>query len=99
MSKVNDIWVCAHCHNVFNGDKEWREGGYCSSCAKKVQDTPSKFQSENWVKYLSQLRDKEWTHIQLSCKKHSFERVPKSGMHLGISLWRCIHCEGVLQST
>ena len=99
MTKVSEIWVCAKCHNVFNGDRHWVMGGYCESCAKKVEEKPSQFNSENWKKYLVMLRDREWTDLQLKCDHHSFERVPKSGSLLGISLWRCIYCEAVVQAT
>ena len=98
MNKI-DIWVCAGCHHVFNDDNHWTMGGYCKACSKKKQEEPTKFHTDNWKKYLEELKDRDWTHRQLTCTKHSFERVPKSGMHLGISLWRCIHCEAVTQST
>ena len=98
MSKI-DIWVCAGCHNVFNDDKHWTMGGYCTTCSKKKEEGPTKFHTNNWKKYLEKIKDKEWTHRQQTCTGHNFERVPKSGMHLGISLWRCIHCEAVTQST
>lgn len=99
MSRVNDIWVCAKCHNVFNGDKSWTAGGYCEKCADKMVHEPTQFHSQNWVKYLIQLRDRDWTYEQLNCKAHNFQMIPKSGMHLGIPLWRCIYCEAVTQST
>lgn len=99
MGGVNDVWVCAKCHNVFNGDTHWTMGGYCTTCAKKIEDTPSQFNSDNWKKYLIKLRDRDWTDVQLKCDRHNFERVPKSGSHLGISLWRCIYCDAITQAT
>ena len=96
---ASDIWVCAKCHNVFNGDKDWVEGGYCTPCSEKQNVTPTDSQTKNWISYIKQLRDKEWTHRQLTCPKHSFQKIPKSGMYLGIPLWRCIHCEAVTQAS
>lgn len=96
---TGDIWVCAQCHNVFNGDKEWVEGGYCVPCSKKADAVPTDSQTQNWIRYIKQLRDREWTHRQLTCPTHSFQKVPKSGMYLGIALWRCIHCEAVTQAS
>ena len=58
----------------------------------------NKFDSEAWLNYIINLRDKEWNYRQLKCSVHSFEKIPSSGKHLGIPLWRCIHCEAVMQS-
>ncbi len=93
------IQVCSECHKPFN-----KEGLFpsntCSSCeSKKSKDSISKFDSQNWIKFIENLRDREWTHSQLACPKHHYEQVPKSGKYLGISLWRCIHCDGVVQSS
>jgi hypothetical protein len=93
------IQVCADCHKPFNKEGLF-PSNVCSNCEiKKNKDSISKFDSQNWVKFIENLRDRDWTHYQLSCPKHQYERVPKSGRYLGISLWRCIHCDGVVQSS
>jgi hypothetical protein len=55
-----------------------------------------KFNSQEWLDYINNLKDKEWNYRQTKCN-HAFEKIPKSGRHLGIPLWRCIHCEAVIQ--
>ncbi|HOK59767.1 MAG TPA: hypothetical protein PK432_02190 [Candidatus Dojkabacteria bacterium] len=99
MIKVNDMWVCAHCHNVFNGDDEKEEAGYCSACAKKHENVHTNSQSKNWIKYIKELRDREWNYRQQTCSMHNFQKIPKSGMYLGTPLWRCIYCEAVVQAS
>lgn len=96
---ANEIWVCAGCHNIFNNDKKWVEGGYCVPCSEKDDAVPTDNQTKNWIWYITELRDKEWNHRQLTCQKHKFQKIPKSGMYLGIALWRCIHCEAVTQAS
>jgi len=93
------IQVCSECHRPFN-----KEGLFpsntCPKCEdKKEKEVVTKFDSQNWVKFIENLRDRDWTHHQLACPKHHYVIVPKSGKYLGIPLWRCIHCEGVVQST
>jgi hypothetical protein len=58
----------------------------------------NKFDSQAWLDYITKLRDIEWNYRQLNCKQHFFEKIPKSGKHLGIPLWRCVHCEAVTQT-
>ena len=57
-----------------------------------------KFDSQAWLVYITKLRDQEWNYRQLNCATHYFEKIPKSGKHLGIPLWRCVHCEAVTQT-
>jgi len=96
--KATEMWVCAQCHNVFNGDDHWEAGGYCTSCSKKKDTIPTESKTENWIRYLKELQDREPTYRQRMCPKHNYQKIPKSGMHLGIALWRCIHCEAVVQA-
>ena len=91
-------WVCADCHNVFGKEHDRYKGDCCEKCYSKKEEDFSKFDTKNWENYLKTLKDKEWNYRQLNCSKHSFEKVPKSGRHLGIPLWRCIYCEGVVQA-
>ena len=91
------IQVCAGCHKPCN--KEDLTNYLCKVCVDKADDKVSKFDSENWIKFIKQLRDRDWTYDQLHCSKHQFLRVPKSGRYLGISLWRCVYCDGVVQAT
>lgn len=99
MANISDMWVCARCHDTFTGDKHWVMGGYCEACSKAIDEKPTQFNTENWRRYLIKIRDREWTDTQLKCSQHHYERVPKSGALLGISLYRCIYCEAVTQST
>jgi hypothetical protein len=93
------IQVCSECHKPFNKDG-LSVYDLCDQCDKKKEkDIITKFDSDNWIKFINNLKDRDWNHTQLSCPKHQFERVPKSGKYLGISLWRCIFCDGVVQST
>jgi len=93
------VQVCSECHRPFN-----KEGLFpsneCPKCeAKKAKDIVTKFDSQNWIKFIENLRDRDWTHTQLNCPRHEYNIVPKSGKYLGIALWRCIYCDGVVQST
>ena len=56
------------------------------------------FRSIKWKEYLRRLRDKDLKHNQEVCH-HSFSIIPKSGYHFGHSLWRCIYCETVVESS
>ncbi len=91
------IQVCAGCHKPSNKDDLFED--LCKLCISKEDKKVSKFDSENWVKYIKQLLDREWTYDQIHCKRHQYLRVPKSGKYLGISLWKCVYCDGVVQST
>ena len=91
------IQVCAGCHKPSNKDDLFED--LCKLCIAKEDKKISKFDSDNWVKFIKQLRDRDWTYDQVHCNKHQFLRVPKSGRYLGISLWRCVYCDGVVQST
>jgi hypothetical protein len=97
--KATDMWVCSQCHNVFHGDDHWEAGGCCTSCSKKKDVVPTESKTENWIRYLKELQDREPTYRQRMCPKHSYQKIPKSGLHLGIALWRCIHCEAVVQAS
>jgi len=91
------IEVCADCHKPCNKDDLVNH--LCKRCISKKEVEVSKFDSENWIKFIKKLRDREWTHAQIHCENHQFLRVPKSGKYLGISLWKCTYCDGVVQSS
>jgi hypothetical protein len=93
------IQVCAECHKPFNVDGLFATN-LCPRCERiKDKDTVTNFDSDNWIRFIKQLRDRDWTPAQLNCPRHTFEKVPKSGRYLGISLWRCLYCDGVVQSS
>jgi len=93
------LQVCSECHKPFNKQGLF-PSDLCLSCeSKKTKEIASKFDSDNWIKFIEKLRDRDWTYDQLNCPRHQYERVPKSGKYLGISLWRCVYCDGVVQST
>lgn len=94
-----NIQVCSECHKPFKKDG-LATNNECPACEhKKSKNAVTKFDSQNWIKFIEDLRDRDWTHHQLTCPRHQFERVPKSGKYLGISLWRCIFCDGVVQAS
>lgn len=93
------IQVCSDCHKPFNVEGLFVDT-LCPRCERKKDNQEvTNFDSDNWIRFVKQLRDRDWTESQLKCSKHTFERVPKSGRYLGIPLWRCIYCDGVVQST
>jgi len=92
------IQVCADCHKPFNKEGLF-PSNLCSKCESKEKQVISNFDSDNWIKFIEKLRDRDWNYAQLHCNKHQFLRVPKSGKYLGISLWKCIYCDGVVQSS
>jgi len=93
------IQVCSDCHKPFNIEGLFPMN-LCPRCdRKKDNQEVTNFDSDNWIRFIKQLRDRDWTPAQLSCSRHNYERVPKSGRYLGISLWRCVYCDGVVQST
>jgi len=91
------IQVCASCHKPCNKKDLFED--LCKRCISKQDQKITKFDSENWVKFIKELRDRDWSYDQVNCEKHQFLRVPKSGKYLGIPLWRCIYCDGVVQSS
>lgn len=90
--------VCSDCHHVFN-DNDNYINDWCDNCQKKRDKIPSTFNSENWIRFIKKLQDREWAYDQLKCPQHSFMILPKSGKYLGIPLWRCNKCNAVTQST
>jgi hypothetical protein len=60
----------------------------------------SGYTSEKWKLYLMRLREKGIVNRspqQIKCHHH-INIIPRSGYLFGISLWRCMYCELVVQS-
>lgn len=98
VTRTEDMRVCVDCHGAFNKNEQWFEGERCESCQEKKNKAPSKFDTDNWIRYIQKLQNRDWSYDQLNCPEHSFMILPKSGKYLGIPLWRCLRCDGVVQS-
>lgn len=94
---MTKLKICIDCHKP-SGEEKLNYAGRCDHCQRKIDKVPSSFDSDNWVKYLHELKDQEWTYKQSTCTQHYFNKLPRSGRYLGMPLWRCIYCEGVVQS-
>lgn len=73
-------------------------GGFNITEKGERMNTETGFKSAKWREYLWRLKNKDLTPDQEKCH-HSYSIVPKSGYHFGHSLWRCIYCETVVESS
>lgn len=56
------------------------------------------FKDDKWRKHVRYMMDKDVLPQQLTCS-HSMSKIPYSGYHFGIPVWRCIYCELHVQAS